>query len=734
MGSGGVSSPYLISSLDNLLWLSTNPEYWETDTYFRQTADIDASATQNWNQGEGFNPIGWRIYFDYYQAFQGNYDGDGHTITGLYIHRPSENSIGLFGYTFQATISDLYVTYASVTAYDYTGSIVGYAKESMLEYCSCSGIVSGNDMIGGLAGFVENSLYTGLTSGADVSGVDYIGGLVGRVQNSVFSSSSSGGSVNGTNYVGGCFGYVEEYSSVSSCNSTSEVNGIDYVGGFIGEIREHSSISDSFTNGTTVVGEHYVGGFAGSMKINGQVRDSYSERNVDAIGKCGGLIGDIEGVENIENSFFPYELISISSVPCNRSGALRTELYDTWKDNNQYLSPLNYFASQDNDYQISNADEFLLLQYFGQRSNYSFILTDNIDLHDYEDEVIPIFKGTLNGMEYAITNYNIDSSYDSSGLFEIVKGAVVKDVSIINANVQGNSDSGLLGGIVIDSEISFCECSGTLEGTSNIGGLVGNIYNSTILCCSSFVTINGVDSVGGLVGLVNARSIVENSYTKGIVTGNDAVGGVVGSMIYNSYLNNVYSLATVQGSTDVGGLAGSARNSAIFDNVWNNQIVASPIGSYYSTIVSHVVESDSLSMRDVNTYLDIDWDFIGEIDNGEDDYWGISPVVNDGFPIIQDVTTSLEIEEVVSIEPTIIVYPNPFNSYTEINIKSSSDKNSLICIYNIRGQKIKELAINDGFAKWDGTDQYNKKLASGIYLVKSMNKGYTASKKIMFVK
>ena len=63
------------------------------DRHFVLIADIDASATAQWNDGAGFAPIGPNLQ----KPFTGSLDGRGHVITGLFINRGSENHIGLFG-------------------------------------------------------------------------------------------------------------------------------------------------------------------------------------------------------------------------------------------------------------------------------------------------------------------------------------------------------------------------------------------------------------------------------------------------------------------------------------------------------------------------------------------------------------------------------------------------------------------------------------------------------------
>ena len=50
--------------------------------------DIDAGITSTWNSGAGFQPIGAG------NSFTGNLDGQGHTISGLFINRPADQNVG----------------------------------------------------------------------------------------------------------------------------------------------------------------------------------------------------------------------------------------------------------------------------------------------------------------------------------------------------------------------------------------------------------------------------------------------------------------------------------------------------------------------------------------------------------------------------------------------------------------------------------------------------------------
>ena len=66
-------------------------------------------------------------------------------------------------------------------------------------------------------------------------------------------------------------------------------------------------------------------------------------------------------------------------------------------------------------------------------------------------------------------------------------------------------------------------------------------------------------------------------------------------------------------------------------------------------------------------------------------------------------------------------YPNPFNPETNFSFSLNLAGKINLDIYNVKGQKVKTLvntAMNSGkhFAQWDGKDNNEREVASGIYL------------------
>ena len=89
--------------------------------------------------------------------------------------------------------------------------------------------------------------------------------------------------------------------------------------------------------------------------------------------------------------------------------------------------------------------------------------------------------------------------------------------------------------------------------------------------------------------------------------------------------------------------------------------------------------------------------------------------------------------------PSVTVYPNPFNPETTISLDLPIDSFANINIYNIRGQKVKEIE-NDFLAKgkhefiWNGTDEMNKGVSSGVYFYQIKTDTHTSHGKMMLVK
>ncbi len=616
-GDGTSTNPYQIATLDNLLWLSTTSSVW--DKCFIQTADIDASATSTWNPDGsggyyGFSPIGYTSPY-----FTGTYDGQGHTISHLYINRSDDKAEGLFGYAFSgATIKNLGLISVDITSSSDAGALIGSNIHSLtVTNCYSSGSVLGRYEVGGLIGYTRN--YSGETnaitncfSKCNVSGVNSgdVGGLVGKAYgasdgsgNLEISNCYSSGSVSGTYNVGGLVGKNYIYCKVENCYSLADVHGInDRVGGLVGYNYYHSSIANSYSKGQ-VSGSSSVGGLVGNND-NGRatVTNSFWDTQTSGQSLSDGGTGKTTSQMKTESTFTDagWDFVGESANGSDDYWDINTDRnlgypYLSWQTFAEGTAPSSGDGTSGNPYQISALDNLLWLSAHPSSWDKNFIQTANIDASatqswDLEDGFSPIgnettkFTGVYDGDSHTIGSLHIDRSGKYyQGVFGYTNGATIKNLGVTDVDISGKGISGgLVGKNENSSEISHSYAIGSVSGNgADIGGLTG-YNNATISYCYSSCTVNSTDDyTGGLVG--NNEEIISNSYATGnVTTTEDYAGGLVGSndgTISKSYatgnvttsgndagglvgfnmgtsVSNCYSRGSVSGGYEVGGLIG----------------------------------------------------------------------------------------------------------------------------------------------------------------------------------
>ena len=84
-------------------------------------------------------------------------------------------------------------------------------------------------------------------------------------------------------------------------------------------------------------------------------------------------------------------------------------------------------------------------------------------------------------------------------------------------------------------------------------------------------------------------------------------------------------------------------------------------------------------------------------------------------------------------------YPNPFNPTTTIAYNMIEEGNVSIEVFNIKGQKVttlinEHMTVGDHTLVWDGTDNNNQTVSSGMYFYKMKASNYTSTKKMILMK
>ncbi len=202
--------------------------------------------------------------------YSGTFEGNEHTVSGLYFNDSSVEYVGLFGYVGEGgTVENVGVVDSYIYGNSYAGGVVGYNRGSVLN-CYNTGSVSGtSNFVGGVVGYndysctVKNCYNTGSVSGTS----NFVGGVVGYNFSSTVSNCYNTGNVSGGFYVGGMVGYNIS-GTVSNCYNTGSVSGDFYVGGVVGFNTTDASGENSCTvsncyNTGSASGNQYVGGVVG---------------------------------------------------------------------------------------------------------------------------------------------------------------------------------------------------------------------------------------------------------------------------------------------------------------------------------------------------------------------------------------------------------------------------------------------------------------------------------------
>ena len=336
-GSGMEEDPYKIATADDLLEFADKVNnQGQTSAWAVLTADIDLSSVcgPELNDGTSWEPIGNSES----TAYTGTFNGDGHTISGLYINNSAYYQ-GLFGRVNGGTVKDLTVS-GNVSGNWYVGGVVGYNNGGTVTGCifSGSGSVSGSkDYVGGVVGYNDGGSVENCYNIGEVSGNSYVGGVVGYSSGGISASASvtncyNTGKVSGSIWVGGVVG-SNNNGNVENCYNTGEVSGTgvggvvggndsgtakncynigdvsvvsggESVGGVVGLNRGSSSTVENCYNIGKVSGtRNYAGGVVG-WNDSGTVKNCYNTGNINGIvSYVGGVVGDNSGtVENCYNT------------------------------------------------------------------------------------------------------------------------------------------------------------------------------------------------------------------------------------------------------------------------------------------------------------------------------------------------------------------------------------------------------------------------------------------------
>ena len=197
-----------------------------------------ADASQNLKE-LSWEPIGNSDW-----SYVGTFDGNGKTITNLYINA-TQAYMGLFGRIYKSTIKNLTFENANVTNTENDiGILAGYAGNGNtlqnIKISNTCQIKGGNDFTGGIAGYLDGNAYN-CVNYATVQGTEDVGGLVGYFESGTIKDCANYGDITGTSNVGNLIGnaYTCNLNNVLGTGNVTATN--TKPGGILVGIIENSS-------------------------------------------------------------------------------------------------------------------------------------------------------------------------------------------------------------------------------------------------------------------------------------------------------------------------------------------------------------------------------------------------------------------------------------------------------------------------------------------------------------
>ena len=232
------------------------------ETFENYTVTLNADIDLN---NVAWTPIGTST-----NAFKGNFDGNGHTISNLKAGTDSQSNVGLFGHTTDGTIKNIHIHNAEIKGHQNVGVVAGTPFTTEYSDIKVTGLVKveGYAYVGGMFGKNAYANLTNLTIEADEGSYvraesenyrTYVGGVVGFMGEGGHSVSNVVSNIDvygSTCDVGGITGIAHFNNKFINCSCTGKVtleNAQDpgdhlEIGGIAGVWHNENGTTVTFTN------------------------------------------------------------------------------------------------------------------------------------------------------------------------------------------------------------------------------------------------------------------------------------------------------------------------------------------------------------------------------------------------------------------------------------------------------------------------------------------------------
>jgi hypothetical protein len=474
--------------------------------------------------------------------FEGTFDGQGHTISGIIVKRDGSAYNGLFGfvggqssivpYDAIGEVKNVSLKQSRITGGDYTGGLVGYLKYGKVNNCFIDASVGGTQYVGGLVGGMEgiysdkrahviNSLYMGSAVGGDQD----VRAVVGYCKKSSYCNIKSF--------------YTNRNLSAAAQSEIYAVKAVDESSG---------DVAVTFSgDGVVVYGNDTYGATNGTATFTVHAADPYVTLSSVTVND-----------EQIATKAGSFSFERCSSVDVCRINATlgNAQLAGSGTEADPYriynMNDWNLFAELVAGGATFSGKFVKQMDQIGDQTGNPY---NGITTMVGESEALS-FQGTYDGSEYYIIG-SINSTDDYAAPFRFVKNATIKNVVVAGTFNVGKHGSALVGRTygttLIDTvwvHAASISSSRNDNGNRYMGGVVGHGGNSTLtmknILFEADMTNDG-DYTGGLLGWTDGMTLRLDSCTfHGSFSGDGKFHPIAARKSYaimHTTANNVYFYA-----------------------------------------------------------------------------------------------------------------------------------------------------------------------------------------------
>lgn len=321
-GTGTAADPYLVSTAADFKAMAKNcnADHKGTGEYFKMTNDIDFGGNADSPaQLPAIGKDGNAKIAEIAYGFDGTFDGDGHTISGIYHTENGNNAEGKYNALFGCIDKNgvvkniIFSENNHITSYNYVGSIASLNMGTIENCSNYADITATGFAAGGICGFMVNGngtvrdchnhgnvtamtyasgicggsqsgksittysyLIEGCTNSGNLSTSNGVGsaGIAGSYSGAVKNCTNSGnaddtkGTAKSKQYTAGIVSCASFAVDIDGCTNSGSISGVQNVGGILGNVmkgdKAATTISNCVNNGPVSGQDLYVAGIVGN--------------------------------------------------------------------------------------------------------------------------------------------------------------------------------------------------------------------------------------------------------------------------------------------------------------------------------------------------------------------------------------------------------------------------------------------------------------------------------------